>query len=510
MTEQQDTKEHLALVRRGYYQGSQSGQAMTTNKELTTRHYSSNQTYQNTDPQQISSPRPEVRAYDYGFEQGHPGRPQAFNPQPSRGQQSSELASGTMQTSTGAARNPHYAQATSIDAHQPPIHSTRQGQIDSSGASYQAHRYGNLETHSMPPPQNTAGQNMRSRDNGVSPTPSISTIKKEYIQPQQSIGSVAEANRNGHHVHNDQATSFRPLRTFGPHTATHNISPIDTGRLPQDPRVWAASNGHQVQNQSNGSNPQNTIRLERRVGMFRNPTPDGQAGLAMTGPPLNGPSDLSQMNNLQAYRSTPTELSSPVQGIPPDAIGGLASIANSDFTMTFDDDDDDSDDGTGTNQSTLKTPGKRALDDEGNTSVFNFTPSTKSGVKQVITPKPRFVVPKVLADHTALLINIDREAIFRERLALAKGFKHCGVFQDTARLTQQQNERMKTVSDQFNVLHDALKGLMKKKDAELHRKEQLTDRYAEAGSELSVQCVDLQAATRNSSKNKAKRRRGNE
>nr|ODN99832.1 hypothetical protein L204_02272 [Cryptococcus depauperatus CBS 7855] len=58
-------------------------------------------------------------------------------------------------------------------------------------------------------------------------------------------------------------------------------------------------------------------------------------------------------------------------------------------------------------------------------SIFNFTPNLKSSHRINRTnPKTRFVIPKAFEDHTSLLKSINVQAIWQERLKMAKKYNH--------------------------------------------------------------------------------------
>ncbi|KAK8858646.1 hypothetical protein IAR55_002875 [Kwoniella newhampshirensis] len=467
---------------------------------------------------QASPARRGVKVTDYGFPQGRSGQPQAFTTATFQSQQVSNgstqmrqpatisaIGSGLSQTSPGKGSD------TSARRQMPTSQAIRAAYIDPFVAQAVPGRE-LKQPPASPAPQAIYGQ--RSRPNDVSSTPSSFEQNKDQIRKKEKYHSSGAMRAVGCFRDpdlDDEVASNMPPTSKQQKTTSRSGWGTDTNRVMPTKEETHGLDGRAVITQAHSQGLH-----EFAFGPASQPFVDQ----AFSGS-LSSHLDLIKANEHEVEKSSHAPVYDTDSGPTPQSVVMNVSLEQQPHTSAGDDDSalpvlsfesDEWNPDKKINDLTMKTPGKRKMEDFGdeeNSSVFNFTPTAKQGTKQKVTAlKPRFVVPKGFLDHTSLLRDVKREEIFFERMRLAREFKHNGVFQETTRLFQEQQNRLAAVVDQFDGFHGRINALIKKKDAELQRKVKLTERYAEAGSELSGQCVDLQAATRNGNKHKVKRSRG--
>ncbi|WRT67858.1 uncharacterized protein IL334_004832 [Kwoniella shivajii] len=117
------------------------------------------------------------------------------------------------------------------------------------------------------------------------------------------------------------------------------------------------------------------------------------------------------------------------------------------------------------------------------------------------TPRSRFKIPWELKSHTTIFETIiNKEKIFKNALEIAKQPQYTITWSEVGDNHKLQSQGLNGAHHHYGEFELALKELVNIKDDELKRKIDLTERYADAGSHLSYQCVSMEQATRNNKK----------
>ncbi|WWC88621.1 uncharacterized protein L201_003534 [Kwoniella dendrophila CBS 6074] len=151
---------------------------------------------------------------------------------------------------------------------------------------------------------------------------------------------------------------------------------------------------------------------------------------------------------------------------------------------------------------------------------FNFTPSANGSrrIEEVMDeyqpefedepepepvpePEPRFKIPFALLDHQSIIsVSIDREKIFEDVVKLTEVSGFSPTWESVKNHHHQLSNNLNLTAAHFQNIEKGLNKLIAIKNTELKRKRYLTERYADAGSDLSNQCTTMQLSTRTTMK----------